>query len=209
MCWLFTPPWYQREFRRRNFLTCKIVLSEQLVLSLSLISFSETFLTLSFLPVLFCCKKIHTSCKETHTSYPTLLISLLQPSGPKVTHTDLHFSTSNVLPWFQRLVTFIPFFLKPCRLRIRFVRQDLTCVDSFENLPTHEEVNGIQPVSCPRLPISDSSHPSLSSSNRVSRPHTFTPQSPTENTLSGILTLRGSCSTSTDSKSQTGFGLCP
>jgi hypothetical protein len=65
------------------------------------------------------------------------------------------------------------------RLRFRFVRQDLACVHSFENLPAHEEVNGIQPALY------------------------------TENTLSGILALRGSCSTSTDSFCQTGFGLRP
>ena len=38
----------------------------------------------------------------------------------------------------------------------------------------------------------DTSHPSLSSSNRVSRPRAFASQPHTENTLSGILSLRGS-----------------
>jgi hypothetical protein len=29
----------------------------------------------------------------------------------------------------------------------------LACVHSFENLPAHEEVNGIQPAPFPRLPM--------------------------------------------------------
>jgi hypothetical protein len=53
----------------------------------------------------------------------------------------------------------------------------------------------------------DVSHPCLSVSNLVSRPHAFTPKTDTVNTLSGNLVVRGSCSTSTDSICQTGFGL--
>jgi hypothetical protein len=40
------------------------------------------------------------------------------------------------------------------------------------------------------------SYPSFSSSNRVSRSHAFTPQTHTENILSGIFGVRGSSSTS-------------
>jgi hypothetical protein len=47
------------------------------------------------------------------------------------------------------------------RLRIRFVRQDLASVHSFENLPAHEEVNGIQPAPFPRLPMTHNIHPFL------------------------------------------------
>ncbi len=43
----------------------------------------------------------------------------------------------------------------------RFVRQDLTCDHSFEDLPSHEEVNGIQLVSFPRLPTTRHIHPFL------------------------------------------------
>ncbi len=51
----------------------------------------------------------------------------------------------------------------------------------------------------------DTSHPPFPSSNRVSRSHSFTPQSHTENILSGILILRGSHTTFTDSICQTGY----
>jgi hypothetical protein len=47
------------------------------------------------------------------------------------------------------------------RLRFRFVRQDLACVHSFENLPAHEEVTGIQSAPFPRLPTTRHIHPFL------------------------------------------------
>jgi hypothetical protein len=55
------------------------------------------------------------------------------------------------------------------RLRIRFVRQDLASVHSFENLPAHEEVNGIQSAPSPRLPMTRNIHLFLKPCLKISR----------------------------------------
>jgi hypothetical protein len=94
------------------------------------------------------------------------------------------------------------------RLRILFVRQELVCVLSFENLPAHEEVIGIQTPPFPRLPTTSHIHPYLPQT--VSQGHAHLPLSRIQKTPSiRDLALRGSCSTSTDSICQTGVGLCP
>jgi hypothetical protein len=92
------------------------------------------------------------------------------------------------------------------RFRLGFVRQDLVCVHRFENHESTPTRGGQwDPVSVFSKVTHDTSHPSLSSSNRVSRTRAFTPQTHTENTLSGILTVRGSCSTT--STESYGFDL--
>jgi hypothetical protein len=81
--------------------------------------------------------------------------SIILPSSDKRSKCYLHESSLILFnhSTFQRRVTSIPFFLKPCL--------DLTSVHSFENLPAHEEVNGIQTTPVPRLPMTCNIHPFL------------------------------------------------
>jgi hypothetical protein len=124
--------------------------------------------------------------------------SIILPSSVKRSKCYLHESSLFLFnrSTFQRRVTSIHFFLKPClkvthiyppdhiqkktyqgfwrsevhvlSLRIRFVRQDLSSVHSFENVPVHEEVNGIQPVPSPRLPMTCNIHPFLKPCLKIS-----------------------------------------
>ncbi len=99
----------------------------------------------------------------------------LHSSDPKVYHTDLHFSSATTLhsndtfhsslsstspqtvskdhthlpPSLIQKTPYQGFWRSEVHvlsLRFRFVRQDLACVHTLENLPVHEEVNGIQSV---------------------------------------------------------------
>ena len=83
-----------------------------------------------------------------------------------------------------------------------FHAQDSSCAprDSLYNSPSISQEFQMLPTRIFTVPFLPQT---------VSQDFAFTPQLHTENALSGILALRGSCSTSsTDSICQTGFGLC-
>ena len=70
---------------------------------------------------------------------------------------------------------------------------------TFQPQFAHEEVNWIPTEPFPRLPTKRPIHPLLLQLRLVSRQHSSTPHPSEQNISSGILTIRGSCSTATDS----------